>query len=168
MSYDPQQPRDWHGRWAFAGGSSGPGSFLQDAAYNGHYHDFVVDWTEKNMARDGVRCIHGPRLTTWDGTTAIPDLICLSPKDGTLAIIEVKTGENPTFTKNQLKVYAMVQFDNHVLTADNKLSAFGIPAGETLLAMEVDVVYAARPGALLEHSQPFKIYRGMISPWMKK
>jgi hypothetical protein len=167
LPYNPAEPRDWRGRWTNGGGFplNGP---IHDAAYNGKYHDQVVDWIKGNLGREGVRCVKSVRLTTVNGTTAIPDLVCLSPEDGTLSIVEIKTGENPIFTPNQAIVYAMAQFDNHVISSSSKLEVFGMPAGTPMLSMKVDVVYARAPGVRLKFSQPFEWYRENMLSWIEK
>ncbi|MDA8232390.1 MAG: hypothetical protein M0006_13720 [Magnetospirillum sp.] len=110
------------------------------------------------FAKSAVSCIKSVPITTIDGsTTAIPDLVCKSPVDGSLSLIEVKTGMNPTFTPSQLQVYAMAQFDNHVVSSTDKLAPFGVPRGTTLPAIDVDVIYAT-PGKEIVPDQPFRSF----------
>jgi hypothetical protein len=47
-------------------------------------------------------------------------------------IIEVKTGENPSFTPGQLNVYSHLDAPGSLYSAGPQLSAFGIFPGQSL------------------------------------
>jgi hypothetical protein len=55
------------------------------------------------------------------------------PSYGTI-VIEVKTGENPTFTDSQRRIYPMVQLGGHVTSSKAALGSVGTDARDAIAA----------------------------------
>jgi hypothetical protein len=73
-------------------------------------------------------------LTGSAGPCAQPDIFYRAA-DGSLNVIEVKTGENPGFSAGQLTVYPHLAAGGLVESASPQLVAFGILPGEPLPAV---------------------------------
>ncbi len=115
------------------------------AAYQGYYHDEVVDLLRQiTVAGGGSAVTHVP-LTAIDGTTAIADLIVNLPGHGTF-LIEVKTGEHPRFTDAQRRVYPMLQIGGHVTSAKADIASVGLTPNKPLPPLRVLVYWAPAPG----------------------
>ncbi len=126
-----------------------------DVAYNGAYHDQVVAWLAKAFSSQGVTTETNVPLTSIDGKiTAIADLMIKTPIVGNLFVIEVKTGNDPTYTISQAAIYPMASIGGHVFSASPKIAKFGFLPLQPLPPLQVDVVYAA-PGEELSAEQLF-------------
>jgi hypothetical protein len=64
--------------------------------------------------------------------------------------IDVKTGDDPTFTGNQMIVYPHVPIGNLVSVFDPRIAALGLAPGAPLPAIDLFVLYASGPGAPLQ------------------
>ncbi len=165
--YNPTEPRDPRGRWTGGGGGGrDPASILypnlapqrEDVAYNGVYHDQVVEWLMDVFQSFGIPAVKNVPIATIDGrSTAIVDIISF-PKNGPPNFIEVKTGNTPSFTNNQMAVHPMASVGGHVISATDKLAPFGIPRGAPLPAANVWSAYAV-PGEELNVRPEYKAMR---------
>jgi RHS repeat-associated protein len=102
-------------------------------AYQGAFHDRVVAAVATNLAANGDMVALGP-LMCFAGSTgscAKPDVFYRAA-DGSLNVIEVKTGDNPGFTPGQLNVYPHLAAGGLVQSASPQLLSFGIPLGAPL------------------------------------
>jgi len=79
----------------------------------------------------GGTVITSVRLTAFDGTTAIADMIVKLP-EGAPFVLEVKTGLNARFAPSQQRIYPMVQLGSHVTSSKTTLGAVGLTPGERL------------------------------------
>lgn len=159
--YDPDEPRDWHGRWTNGGGGAtdsnviSPLAFIADdeggvldTAYQGVFHDWLVQDLANYFRAKGATVLTNVRLVAVDGTTAVADMLIWVPGKPPV-IVEVKTGIDPTFTPNQRRIYPMAQIGGHVTTPDSRISAMGIVPGTPLPPLEVFFAYQQGPGAPL-------------------
>ena len=115
------------------------------AAYQGYYHDEIVELLRQiTIAGDGSAVTLAP-LTAVDGTTAIADLIVYLPGHGTF-VIEVKTGEDPTFTPAQRRIYPMLQVGGHVTLSKDTIAVVGLTPGQPLPPLRILIYWAVAPG----------------------
>jgi hypothetical protein len=63
----------------------------------------------------------------------------------TINIIEIKTGDSPTFTPTPRVAYPLATIGGHVYSDSPRIGTFGFAVGAPLPAMSVYQVYAA-PG----------------------
>lgn len=93
-------------------------------------------------------------LTSIDGkVTAIADIVAQAP-DGTLIVIEVKTGTNPTYTYSQRIVYTTVPYGGHVYSTSPKIRSFGFKPYELLPPSGFDEFYKkddGTPASVIRH-----------------
>jgi hypothetical protein len=120
-------------------------AILIPAAYQDHYHDEVVELLRQITVAGGGGAVTQVPLTAVDGTTAIADLIVYLPGHGTFAV-EVKTGENPTFTPAQRRIYPMLQVGGHVTSSDSAIAVVGLAPGQPLPPVRVLIYWAIAPG----------------------
>lgn len=159
--FNPEQPRDDHGRWADTGTEGVAFDALladldgdivaENVAYPGDFHDAVRDYVVKAL-RAGGNKVETEVSLTLPGTppvTARLDILARGPK-GTLYGIDVKTGEDPTFTPSQQVVYPHAIGGVGVVSLDGKIRNLGLTPGARLPAFQINVVYARSPGAPLE------------------
>src|SRR5215471_11721902 len=110
---------------------------LIPAAYQGYYHDQVVELLRLLTVQGGGAAItHVPLTSIINSTTAITDLIVSIPEHGTF-IIEVKTGENPTFTNPQRAIYALAPLGGQLISPKIEIGVVGLKAGEPLPPLPV-------------------------------
>ena len=115
---------------------------LEPVAYNGYYHDECVAQLAEHFRAQGAIVQQSVPITSLDGrTTAIADLIVQDPKTGDIYIVEVKTGDNPTYTPSQMRNYPLAMIGGHVYSNSYKIRAFGFAPGEKLPPIRVDTVY---------------------------
>jgi hypothetical protein len=106
---------------------------VTSAAYQGAYHDQLVAQITSGMLGAGVQVVNGPTIClTGASPCARPDIFARDPVSGGLMIIEVKTGENPSFTPGQILVYSHLDSPGSLYSASPQLSAFGISPGQSL------------------------------------
>lgn len=119
---------------------------LTPAAYQGHYHDQLVEILRQLTVQGGGAAIAQVPLTSViDGTTAVADLIVNIPGHGTF-IVEVKTGENPQFTNPQRAIYAWAPLGWHLISSKIEIGVVGLKAGEPLPPLPVLIYWAPGPG----------------------
>jgi hypothetical protein len=154
--FDPNQPRDGHGRWTYAGGSSdssGQDRHVTDVAYQGEYHDSLAQHEIEQYRQAGARCISEARLALGFNTARI-DILCRS-KAGDLLGAEIKTGDDPRLTFDQVAVYSHSLLGG-LTSPDSKISQLGFSPGELLPPFPVFIVYAQGPGAPKRFFGPIK------------
>lgn len=153
--YRPDQPRvpagsPEGGQWT-AEGETGHISLsaaeLDPAAYNGVYHDQVVARLVDIFRANGAIVETQISFTSIDGKyTAIADIVVKNPKGkDDIYIVEVKTGQQPTYTLNQRHVYTLAPVGGHIVSYSPKIASFGYAPGAPLPPIRVDQVYAS-PG----------------------
>src|ERR1035441_5170823 len=72
-----------------------------------------------------------------------------NPKTGELFVIEIKTGDDPTFTDNQIISYPIAGLGRHIYSRSTKSYTFGFYPGEILPPLTVLLV-RAYPGKEIE------------------
>jgi hypothetical protein len=170
QKYDPNEPRDRRGRWTTSGDSvlaeppvaapaGGPrpvqspaqdstpilasedGGDLTDVAYNGKFHDQVVEEVAELARERGARVVTEVALMCVNGATARADLI-IDPQNGKpMTVVEVKTGENPNFRSGQMALYPHVLTGWHVWPLNNRMLPLGFAPHEILPPMMFAIVY---------------------------
>ncbi|MBA4234200.1 MAG: hypothetical protein C0465_26875 [Ralstonia sp.] len=159
--FNPDQPRDDHGRWTDTGSVGAHFDALlqdfegdivaEDVAYPGDFHDAVKDYFVKGL-RAGGNKVETEVSLVLPGTppsTARIDILARDPK-GVLYGIDIKTGEDPTFTPGQRVVYPHAIGGAGVVSFDSKIRHLGLTPGVPLPAFAISVVYARGPGSPLE------------------
>lgn len=117
-----------------------------NVAYNGAYPDQVVAWLAKVFSSQSIVTETSVPLTSIDGKiTAIADLMIKTPIMGNVFVIEVKTGNDPTYTISQAAIYPMAAIGGHVFSSSPKIAKFGFRPLQPLPPLQVDVLYAV-PG----------------------
>jgi hypothetical protein len=143
--FDPEQPRDDHGRWT-DGDSPAGSSALVDVQYRGHFHDLVVDDLLQGLSSNGSTVLKNVRVLGINMIMAIPDGASL-PKDRMLPyFIEVKTGNDPEFTFNQDQVYPLICQGGHATSFDTRISQLGLVPGAPFPPLDIQLAYTAGPG----------------------
>ena len=131
-------------------------SLLEDAAYQGKYHDKVVAELAAHWRSEGAKVITSVNLTARNGAGARADLIA-EDSSGVLVLAEVKTGGDPTYTGGQRVVYPMAQVGNHVYSPDPKIRELGFAPRQWLPPMRLITIYKydeQAPYAWIEHPSP--------------
>jgi hypothetical protein len=90
-------------------------------------------------------------LVGYNGVSARPDIIAMSPEGGLLAY-EVKTTAYDLFSSNQWTIYPLLDQGGHVFSTSPKIRSFGFEPGQRLPAM---CAFASLVG-------PGKLGRGFI------
>jgi RHS repeat-associated protein len=100
-------------------------------AYNGTYHDQAVQSVADYLRRAGLKVETEIPLEMADGSAgARIDLIA---QKGTVTFgVEVKTGDNPSFTEGQLVVYPHLMMGGSVFSPNERIWTFGFGPGEIL------------------------------------
>ncbi len=128
---------------------SSESSGIEEVAYQGQRHDQLVGDITNYLRGKGLNVESNVPLTTIDGsTTAVADIVFRREDTGALCIVEVKTGDDPTFTPSQMRVYALSLVDNHILSNSAKISTFGLTQGQPLPAFELYVAWQRADGKL--------------------
>ena len=161
--YNPDEPRDWHGRWTVGDGANEPDpqaledGLLEDIAYQGVYHDQVVADVAAYYRSKGATVVTSVDLVARNGSTARADLIMAPPSGAPLILVEVKTGTDPQYTNGQRIVYPMAQIGDHVMSPNAKIRQFGFAPGQWLPPMQVITIYkkdAKAPYLWRPHGDP--------------
>lgn len=118
-------------------------------AYQGEFHDFVLNNEFDQMTQRGFRCVKEVRLM-FVRQTARLDMLCAGPI-GVLAGIETKTGDNPTLTPDQAFIYAHTIVGAGVTSPDSKINALGLPPNAPLPPIPIFILYAAGPDQPYRH-----------------
>jgi hypothetical protein len=114
-----------------------------DAAYNGGYHDQVVASMAAHFRSLGIPTETEVPLTTIDGNiTAIADIMIRNPVTQEPFVLEIKTGDDPTFTISQAYIYPLAAIGWHVLSESRKILTLGFFPGKPLPPLSVEAVYA--------------------------
>jgi len=154
--FDPTQPRDDHGRWTDEGGARDSGAqdaHFSDAAYQGEYHDSLAQHEIEQYRQIGATCISEARLTLAFNTARL-DILCRSI-GGELLGAEIKTGDDPRLTPDQVAVYSHSLLGG-LSSPDSKISQLGFSPGELLPSFPIFIVYAQGPGAPKRFFGPIK------------
>jgi hypothetical protein len=142
-TFDPDQPRDERGRWTAEGAENSEIPSPATIAYPGDYHDFLVQHELESYQATGAQCVSEIRLTL--GTvTARLDILCRN-RVGQLLGVEVKTGENPSLTPEQVIVYEHTMAGG-VTSPDAKIIALGGMPNDSLPPFPILFVYSLGPG----------------------
>ena len=151
--FDPNQPRDEHGRWTYEGGDSDANAQITDAAYQGEFHDSLAQHEIEQYRKTGAICIPEARLSLSVNTARI-DILCRS-LTGNLIGVEVKTGDDPKLTLDQVAVYSHSLLGG-LLSPDSKISQLGFSPDKLLPPFPILIVYAQGPGAPKRFFGPIK------------
>ncbi len=162
--YDPNEPRDDHGRWTSEeqGSSAKPvrvptgdsdhnprpshsdqqqNPLLEDVDYNGEFHDQLVSEYAENARKAGKKAYTEVRLIGPDGRGIRADLL-VEGRPGELPyVVEVKTGLDPTFTDNQRVIYPLTELGGHVYSPDPIVANLGLEPNTLLPPLQVVVLY---------------------------
>ena len=151
--YDPNEPRDWHGRWTTSGdgGANEPAASdapavqtntgaqevnpdtLTPADYNGYFHDEVVADYANYLRSRGEIVLNEVRLKMADRSFgARLDILALDPVTDIIYGVDMKTGDRPSFTDGQLVVYPHLMWGGAVIALDAKTTKLGILPGVPL------------------------------------
>ena len=99
---------------------------VEDIQYRGFYHDFFVKDLLNGLGEYGSATIANVTIVGLDGVSAIADGAS-QPKNGQPAyFIDVKTGLNPSFTKNQMDVYSLLCTGGHAISNDPRIRQLGL------------------------------------------
>ena len=139
--YDPAEPRDKYSRWTREGSST--------VAYQGHFHDLVVDDFLEGLKSQGSTVLKNIRILGLSGAIAIPDGASKPAGNNKPYFIEMKTGMDPKFTANQKEVYPLICLGGHATSFDTRVSQLGLTAGTPFPPMRILLVTTSGPG------QPF-------------
>ena len=77
--------------------------------------------------------------------TARLDILCVAPS-GILIGLEIKTGDDPTFTDQQMIVYPHAIAGAGVMSPDSKVTAVGRLPNTELPPFPIIIMYAEAPG----------------------
>ncbi|MGP0057834.1 MAG: hypothetical protein ACLPID_00895 [Beijerinckiaceae bacterium] len=119
-------PDSQGGRFAPAGSENAQ---IVDVQYRGYYHDQVVNELVDFANAHGAVAIKSVPLISVIGLTCIADAIIKPIGTGEPYILEVKTGDDPTFTFNQALVYPMAVTGPHVTSFKADVSRLGLVPG---------------------------------------
>ena len=145
-SYDQSEPRDRDGEWSRSSQEDEATKPVVDVQYRGYFHDVVVDDLLKGLEAAGSTVLKNIRVLGINGVLAIPDGAS-RPKGLTLPyFIEVKTGEDPPFTRNQQQVYPLICLGGHATSFDPRIRQLGLVPGVPFPPLRVLVVYTRGPG----------------------
>jgi hypothetical protein len=157
--YDPDQPRDWHGRWmtdepvgetdgSLATAPSDQADILTDVAYYGQLHDKLVRFLANACRAKGGVAITETRLIAANGAVARVDVILKARSNDPVALaIEVKTLKKPQYRTNQSSVYEMAMLGGHVISPDQKIEQIGYSPNTPLPPMIWITVYQRDEGS---------------------
>jgi hypothetical protein len=113
--------------------------------WKGEYQDKVVKAFTDYLKSEGGNAITLVPFDAINGMTAIADIVASLP--GTTAfVLEVKIGENASFTPAQRIVYPMLQVGGHVSSADPRLASVGLTPAVRLPPLDVYVYWVRVPG----------------------
>lgn len=127
------------------------GSLLQDVAYPGDFHDVVRNYFVDGLRKAGhtVETEIGLVLPTVPPVAARIDILARDP-NGVLYGLEIKTGNDPTFTPGQRVVYPHAIGGAGVTSFDPRIRSLGLTPGRPLPAFAIRVAYTRGPGERIE------------------
>lgn len=169
IPFDPQKHPRWPaGTPELQGGRFAPANSenpqIVDVQYRGHFHDEFVDYLVNLQREGGGIAIKSVPLTTVTGITCVADAL-MKPPGQPVFILEVKTGDDPTFTFSQALCYPWAVLGNHVTSINPEVTQLGLLPGLPFPSMNVVVMRAKEPG------QPFFgdiITRDNLEGFLKK
>ena len=113
-NFNPAEPRTEPGQWTRASASA-VSPLVQEVQYRGHFHNAVVDDLIEGLNAKGSVAIGHVEVFGLNGVLAIPDAAS-RPNGWTKPyFIEVKTGDDPSFTPNQRQVYPLICQGGHAV-----------------------------------------------------
>ncbi len=136
--------------------ATSPGNTLPivDAAYQGDFHDAVRDAFADALTKGGNTVLKEVPITLpGDQPVSAKIDILVRTQVGYVFGIEVKTGNDPTFTYAQSIVYPHVEAGNIVVSDDTRIGAVILTPGVPWPHIDLYVVYASGPGARLDVSR---------------
>jgi hypothetical protein len=157
--YDPDQPRDWRGRWmmdepvgetdsSLATPPSDQTDLLTDVAYYGQLHDKLLRFLANACRAKGGVAITETRLIAANGAVARVDVILKAhPNDPVALAIEIKTLKKPQYRANQSSVYEMAMLGGHVMSPDQKIEQIGYYPNTPLPPMIWITIYQRDEGS---------------------
>ena len=120
---------------------------LQLVAYNGHFHDDVVDSLVQYFQGAGLTVAKEIPFRLVDGTwSARADILAQKPDKSTTFVVEVKTLDNPGYTPGQRVVYPHLMVGGLVESPSPLITQFGFAPGEPLPPILVFQFYQRGPG----------------------
>jgi hypothetical protein len=121
---------------------------IEDAAYQGRYHDFLRDQFADILRAAGNSAITEVPLTMAADPPITAQIdILFRTAAGIVYGIEVKTGDDPSFTLAQRIVYPHVDAGGIVMSSDLRITALGLTPGLALGHIAIVVMRTAGPGA---------------------
>ena len=128
--------------------SAGNNLPIVDAAYQGEYHDFLRDQYADILRAAGNTVVKEVPLTIASDPPITAEIdILFRTVDGVVYGIEVKTGNDPSFTMPQQIVYPHVEAGGIVVSSDPRITALGLTPGIQLNSIHLVVMRTAGPGA---------------------
>jgi len=119
---------------------------ITEIGYNGFLHDAVVDDLLGAFRRVGAKAEKNITVVGIPGIPSIPDIIALPVGAKLPIVIEVKTGANPPYTKNQQYVYPLICVGSHVASSDPRMPSLGLSVGEPFPPLKVYEFWIPGPG----------------------
>jgi hypothetical protein len=114
---------------------------LDQVVYRGHFHDEVVQGLAQMYRKHGYKVETEIPLEMADGSGgARIDMVVESP-EGLISGLEVKTGDDPFFTRAQLYVYPHLMMGMSVITPDVRIRNLGLPPMTLLQPMPLLLFY---------------------------
>jgi hypothetical protein len=115
------------------------------------YHDFLVEHLADVTRKAGGVAIESVRLVGITGDVAVADLVVKPVGWPFPFIIEVKTGNDPTLSLSQAKVYALALVGGHVTSNDPAVAKLGLVPGTPFPPLPVLAVYTRGPGEKMHY-----------------
>lgn len=165
--FDPDQPRlpagsPEGGRWT-SGGGAGAGSLLDDLAetqgavpadlarlfeaqYRGEYHDIVRDHYADLLRQTGQTVVTEVPLSMVANPAASARIDMIVVGAMGLYGVEVKTGDNPSYTTMQVLVYPHVETGGLVTSFSTKAAELGLVPGLPFPPIPLYTLRVTNPG----------------------
>ena len=118
------------------------------ADFSSGFHQAVVDAWVAEAEKQGWPVVDGPAIRVVGPNNQVigyPDLVVKRP-DGVLEILEVKTGDDPPLTTNQMAYLPAIQVGGHIYSNDPRIEALGLQVGVPFPPMKVAIIFAPGPG----------------------
>jgi len=126
-------------------------SLLHDVAHPADFHDVVRDYLVEGLRKAGhtVETEIGLVLPSVPPVAARIDILARDP-NGVLYGLEVKTGNDPTFTPGQRVVYPHAIGGAGVMSFDPRIRNLGFTPGRPLPAFAIRVAYSRAKGQRID------------------
>ncbi len=122
------------------------------ADYQGEFHDKLRDFMVDQLRAAGNTIETEVKLILPGDPPIAARLDILGRnKAGELLGVEIKTGDDPTFTPEQMVVYPHAAGGAGVWSPDRKITNPGLVPGRPLPAIEITTVYARAEGERLRY-----------------